>query len=196
MNANNKVMPNSLEAEQAVIASILIDNAVAEEIISHLSADDFYQPANKVILSALHNLNKKGQALDLVTLFSQLTDENNIEKAGGIEYISELVNNVPNAANADKYIEILKEKAILRSLISAGSSISSLGYEVAEDVETLIDKAQNITSSLGDTANIRRFVEPISSILERHQEQLNKIQQENQFGNKDITGVPLKLLIS
>ena len=114
MNANNKVMPNSLEAEQAVIASILIDNAVAEEIISHLSADDFYQPANKVILSALHNLNKKGQALDLVTLFSQLTDENNIEKAGGIEYISELVNNVPNAANADKYIEILKEKAILR----------------------------------------------------------------------------------
>ena len=59
---------------------------------------------------------------------------------------------MPNAANADKYIEILKEKAILRSLISAGSSISSLGYEVAEDVETLIDKAQNITSSLGDTA--------------------------------------------
>lgn len=57
-------------------------------------------------------------------------------------------------------------------------------------METLIDKAQNITSSLGDTANIRRFVEPISKILERHQEQLNKIQQENQFGNKDITGVP------
>ena len=117
MNADNKVMPNSLEAEQAVIASILIDNAVAEEIINHLQADDFYQPAHKIILSALHNLYKKGQALDLVTLFSQLTDENNIEKAGGIEYISELVNNVPNAANADKYIEILKEKAILRSLI-------------------------------------------------------------------------------
>ena len=147
MNADNKVMPNSLVAEQAVIASILIDNTVAEEIINYLNADDFYQPAHKVILSALQNLYRKGQALDLITLFSQLTDENNIEKAGGIEYISELVNNVPNAANADKYIEILKEKAILRSLISAGSSVSSLGYVVAEDVETLIDKAQNITSN-------------------------------------------------
>ena len=104
MNSDNKVMPNSLEAEQAVLASMLIDNTVAEEIISHLNPDDFYQPAHKVVLAALQNLAKKGQALDLVTLFSQLTDENNIEKAGGIEYISALVNNVPNAANADKYI--------------------------------------------------------------------------------------------
>lgn len=190
METSAKVPPHSLEAEQAVLASILIDNNAAEEIISHLNADDFYQPAHKVILTALQNLQKKGQALDLVTLFSQLTDENNIEKAGGIEYISELVNNVPNAANADKYIEILKEKAILRNLISAGGSISSLGYEVAEDVETLIDKAQDITSNLGEDANLRRFVEPISNVLERHQEQLNKIQEENQFGSKDITGVP------
>lgn len=189
-NVSAKVPPHSLEAEQAVIASILIDNNAAEEIINSLNADDFYQPAHKVILGALHNLNKKGQALDLVTLFSQLTDENNIEKAGGIEYISELVNTVPNAANADKYIDILKEKAALRSLISAGSQISSLGYEVSEDVEILIDKAQDITSNLGDAANLRRFVEPISHVLERHQEQLNKIQQENQSGNKDITGVP------
>ena len=189
-NVSAKVPPHSLEAEQAVIASILIDNNAAEEIINNLNADDFYQPAHKVILGALHNLNKKGQALDLVTLFSQLTDENNIEKAGGIEYISELVNTVPNAANADKYIDILKEKAALRSLISAGSQISSLGYEVSEDVEILIDKAQDITSNLGDAANLRRFVEPISQVLERHQEQLNKIQQENQSGNKDITGVP------
>ena len=190
MNSDNKVMPNSLEAEQAVLASMLIDNTVAEEIISHLNPDDFYQPAHKVVLAALQNLAKKGQALDLVTLFSQLTDENNIEKAGGIEYISALVNNVPNAANADKYIEILKEKAILRNLISAGGSISSLGYEVSEDVETLIDKAQDITSNLGEAASLRRFVEPISNVLERHQEQLNKIQEENQFGSKDITGVP------
>ena len=189
-NVSAKVPPHSLEAEQAVIASILIDNNAAEEIINNLNADDFYQPAHKVILGALHNLNKKGQALDLVTLFSQLTDENNLEKAGGIEYISELVNTVPNAANADKYIDILKEKAALRSLISAGSQISSLGYEVSEDVEILIDKAQDITSNLGDAANLRRFVEPISQVLERHQEQLNKIQQENQSGNKDITGVP------
>lgn len=84
-NVSAKVPPHSLEAEQAVIASILIDNNAAEEIINNLNADDFYQPAHKVILGALHNLNKKGQALDLVTLFSQLTDENNIEKAGGID---------------------------------------------------------------------------------------------------------------
>ncbi len=189
-SSSTKVPPHSLEAEQAVLASMLIDNNAAEEIINTLSEDDLYQPAHKIILAALHNLNKKGQALDLVTLFSQLTDENNIEKAGGIEYISELVSNVPNAANADKYIEILKEKTVLRNLISAGSQISSLGYELAEDVKSLVDKAQDITSNLGDVTNNRRFVEPIKDVLERHQEQLNKLQQENQSGNKDITGVP------
>ena len=191
-NNSVKVSPNSLEAEQAVIASMLIDNNIAEEIINALKPEDFYFPAHKHILTALNNLNKRGLPLDLITLHTELTDINLIEKAGGIEYLSELVNTVPNAANADKYLDILKEKTILRSLITAGSDITSLGYEVSQDVESLIDKAQNITSNLGDGTGLRRFVVHISKVLESHQEMLNKIQEENKnnSNNKDITGVP------
>ena len=190
MSTNNKVMPNSLEAEQAVIASMLIDNAVAEELINSINLDDFYQPNHKVIITALQSLFQKGHPLDLVTLLAELTDMDKIDKAGGIGYLSELVNIVPNAANAEKYMEILKEKSALRSLISAGSEISSLGYELSDTVDNLIDKAQNITSSLGDNNSKRRYVEPISKVIIRHQEMLNKIQQENLNSNdKNITGV-------
>ncbi len=189
-NLSGKNPPHSMEAEQAVLASILIDAEVAEEVIETLSKNDFYLQAHQTILTALQNLNKKGQALDLITLFSQLEDEKKTDKAGGPAYISELVNNIPNATNIDKYIEILHEKATLRNLISAGGEITSLGYEISEDIDTLIDKAQNITSNLGDASKFNRFVEPINEILKRHQEQLTEIQKENQSGNKDITGVP------
>ncbi len=185
-----KVPPNSLEAEQAVIASLLIDNSIADEILSLLKEKDFYYPSHQYIIKSLNTLQSKGMPLDLVTLHTQLLDENNIEKAGGIEYLSELVNIVPNAGNADKYIEILREKSVLRELINAGSQITSLGYAVSEDIESLVDKAQNITSELGDGAGLRRFIEHISIALERHQEMLNKIQEENQNSSKDITGVP------
>ncbi len=189
-NNSTKVPPNSLEAEQAVIASLLIDSEIVDSIISTIKVDDFYYPSHKFILEALVVLHGKGKPLDLVTLLSQLTDDDKLEKAGGIEYLSELVTIIPNSANADKYIEILKEKAILRSLITAGGKISSLGYNISDDVESLVDKAQDITSALGEGAGLRRFIEHISLVLERHQEMLNKIQEENQTGSKDITGVP------
>ena len=189
-NNSAKVMPNSLEAEQAVIACMLIDDNVAEELINAINLDDFYQPSHKFIMTALSSLHQKGRPLDLVTLHTELVDTDKIEKAGGIEYLSELVNIVPNAANAEKYLDILKEKAALRSLISAGSEISSLGYELSDTVDNLIDKAQNITSNLGDNNSKRRYVEPISKVIIRHQEMLNKVQLENQnTSDKDVTGV-------
>lgn len=189
-NNSAKVMPNSLEAEQAVIACMLIDDNVAEELINSINLDDFYQPSHKFIMTALSSLHQKGRPLDLVTLHTELVDTDKIEKAGGIEYLSELVNIVPNAANAEKYLDILKEKAALRSLISAGSEISSLGYELSDTVDNLIDKAQNITSNLGDNNSKRRYVEPISKVIIRHQEMLNKVQLENQnTADKDVTGV-------
>lgn len=188
-NNIDKNPPSSIDAENAVLASILIDSDVAEILIENAMEDDFYFPHNKAIFTALKELHKRGQALDIVTLFDKIASENLESKVGGIEYVSTLLQTIPNAANAEKYLKILKEKAILRNLISAGTEISNLGYDLSEDVNNLIDKAQDITSSLGDGASKKRSAEYIEDVILRYQTNLEKVIEEN-TGNSDITGVP------
>lgn len=188
-NNIDKNPPSSIDAENAVLASILIDSDVAEILIENAVEDDFYFPHNKAIFTALKELHKRGQALDIVTLFDKIASDKLESKVGGIEYVSTLLQTIPNAANAEKYLKILKEKSILRNLISAGTEISNLGYDLSEDVNNLIDKAQNITSSLGDGASKKRSAENIEDVILRYQTNLEKVMEEN-TGNSDITGVP------
>lgn len=186
---SSKVPPHNTEAEQAVLASILIDANVAAEFIDIIQEEYFYTPAHKIIFSALQALARKGQALDLVTLATRLQDENNLDKAGGIDYISELVQTLPNAANVSSYLDVLREKNVLRQLISAGAEISRLGFSVSDEIDNLIDKAQDITSELGEKSFNKRDIEPINEVLLRSSENLTKIIEE--WGaNKDVTGVP------
>ena len=138
----NKVPPHDIEAEQAVIGSMLTDKEAVISAIEVLSEEDFYREDNKIIYSAILNLYNKGEAIDIITLKSELSSMGKLEAVGGLEYLAELPEKVPTTANVDKYINIIEEKSTLRTLIKTGNEIITLGYDPTQDVEDLMDNAE------------------------------------------------------
>ena len=138
----NKVPPHDIEAEQAVIGSMLTDKEAVISAIEALTPDDFYREDNKIIYSAILNLYNKGEAIDIITLKSELSSMGKLEAVGGLEYLAELPEKVPTTANVEKYINIIEEKSTLRTLIKTGNEIITLGYDPTQDVEELMDSAE------------------------------------------------------
>ena len=138
----NKVPPHDLEAEQAVIGSMLTDKEAVIAAIETLSDDDFYREDNKIIYSAIMNLYNRGEPIDIITLKSELSSMGKFEAVGGLEYLAELPEKVPTTANVDKYIKIVEEKSTLRTLIRTANELITLGYDPTQEVEELMDNAE------------------------------------------------------
>ena len=138
----NKVPPHDLEAEQAVIGSMLTDKEAVISAIETLTDDDFYREDNKIIYSAIMNLYNRGDAIDIITLKAELSSMGKFEAVGGLEYLAELPENVPTTANVDKYIKIVEEKSTLRTLIRTANELITLGYDPTQEVEELMDNAE------------------------------------------------------
>ena len=122
-----KVPPHDLEAEQAVIGSMLTDHDAVISSMEVLKAEDFYREDNQTIFTAMTNLYTKGEPIDLITVKSELESMGRFEQVGGYEYLADLPEKVPTTANADKYIKIIEEKSELRKLIKAANEIIELG---------------------------------------------------------------------
>ena len=138
----NKVPPHDLEAEQAVIGSMLTDKEAVISAIEALSDEDFYREDNRIIYSAIMNLYNRGDAIDIITLKSELSSMGKLEAVGGLEYLAELPEKVPTTANVDKYIKIVEEKSTLRTLIKTANELITLGYDPTQEVEELMDNAE------------------------------------------------------
>lgn len=137
-----KIPPNDIEAEQAVIGSMLTDKEAVSLAIEKLKEDAFYREDNKLIYSAILNLYNRAEPIDIITLKSELQSMGVFEKVGGLEYIAKLPDKVPTTANVEKYIKIVEEKYVLRSLIKTANEIIDLGYEQTEEVENIMDNAE------------------------------------------------------
>lgn len=180
-----KKPPYSMEAEQAVLASILIDDKALDKIIHLISAGDFYYPPHKLIFKELIQLTRDNKPLDIVTLVSSLNDKNLTEKAGGVDYISELVNIIPNAANIVHYGNIVKDKSLLRSLIEFSSEIAEKSYSFTGDISDLIDETEKHIFSLAEF-KLKNEVQPIGAVVKDTFEILQSL-----YGrNEQITGTP------
>ena len=138
----NKVPPHDLEAEQAVIGSMLTDKEAVISAIEALSDNDFYREDNRIIYSAIMNLYNRGDAIDIITLKSELSSMGKLEAVGGLEYLAELPEKVPTTANVDKYIKIVEEKSSLRTLIRTANELITLGYDPTQEVDELMDNAE------------------------------------------------------
>ena len=138
----NKVPPHDLEAEQAVIGSMLTDKEAVISAIETLTDDDFYREDNKIIYSAIMNLYNRGDAIDIITLKAELSSMGKFEAVGGLEYLALLPEKVPTTANVDKYIKIVEEKSTLRTLIKTANELITLGYDETQEVEELMDNAE------------------------------------------------------
>ena len=118
-----KVPPHDTEAEQAVIGSMLTDKEAIISAIEVLKEEDFYREDNKTIYGAILNLYNRAEPVDIITLKAELSSLGKLEAVGGLEYLAELPDKVPTTANVDKYIKIVEEKSLLRSLLKTANEI-------------------------------------------------------------------------
>ena len=137
-----KIPPHDDEAEQAVIGSMLTDKDAVVSAIEVLKSDDFYRNDNSIIYDAIMSIYAKGEPIDIITLKDELTSMGKLEAVGGLEYLASLPEKVPTTANASKYVKIVEEKSLLRSLIKTANELIQLGYSQNEEIETLMDSAE------------------------------------------------------
>lgn len=135
-------IPYSAEAEQAVIGAMILDREASDKAIEILLAEDFYIRSNALIFSALYDMTNTGETIDPVTLIEKLKKRGEYDDAGGREYIVGVMEFVPTTANITKYIDIVKDRAMLRKLIKASGEISDLCYEGTEETNIIIDSAE------------------------------------------------------
>ncbi len=180
-----KVPPNDIEAEQAVIGSMLTDRDAVSATIEVLKAEDFYREDNKAIYEAILNLYNQNQPIDVITLKSELASIGKLDSVGGLEYIASLPEKVPTTANVEQYIKIVEQKAILRSLIKTANELITLGYDPTQDVEDIMDNAEKKIFSVMQKRNQKGY-SSIKDVLVGTFTQLEQLYNQKQH----ITGVP------
>jgi len=154
-----RIPPNNLEAERALLGSIMLRPEVMFEITDLTYPASFYSEKHRLIFETMLELFSKRNPTDLLTVSARLKEKNLLEEIGGNSYLGELVNLVPSAANASYYAQIIQKKHIARNLIGAADFISSLGYDEVEELENLLDQAQKKIYDVTNISSIHKFVE-------------------------------------
>ncbi len=166
-------LPFSMIAEQSLLGSVLIDPASLSEIAAMMNGDDFYLGEHKQIYLAMQELFLANREIDVVTLIDMLVTKGVYDKSGGEDYIRTLAEAVPDALNVKDYARIVKEKSVLRQLISASSEISESAYSEQEEVTSIIDHAQSLIFNIAqgrDTKNFRHIREVLQDVYAHLQE--------------------------
>lgn len=180
-----KIPPHDLEAEQAVIGSMLTDKDAIMLAVEKLKPESFYREDNRLIFEAIINLYNRSEPIDLITVNDELNSMGSFEKIGGYEYLAILPSKVPTTANAQKYIDIVEEKATLRQLIKTANEIIDLGYNPTEDVEDIMAGAEKKIFDIIQNKNQKSYT-PIKDVLIESFTKLEELYNQK----SRITGVP------
>ena len=180
-----KVPPQDIEAEQAVIGSMLTDQDAVSSAIETLKPEDFYREDNKIIYEAILNIYNRAEPIDIITLKAELSSMNKLEAVGGLEYIAVLPDKVPTTANVDRYIKIVEEKSMLINLIKTANEILSMGYEQTENVEDVMDIAEKKIFDVMQRKSQKGYT-AIKDILVESFAKLEELYNQKQH----VTGVP------
>ena len=180
-----KIPPHDIDAEQAVLGSMLTDKEAVNAAIESLKEDAFYRDDNRIIFQAIVNLYSKSEPIDIITLKDELESMDKFEQVGGYEYLASLPDKVPTTANVQKYIKIVEEKSILRNLIKTANEIIELGYDPTEDVEDIMDGAEKKIFDIMQSKNQKGYT-PIKDVLVESFTKLEELYNRKQH----ITGVP------
>lgn len=180
-----KIPPHDIEAEQAVIGSMLTDKEAISSAIEVLKPEDFYREDNKIIYEAILNLYNRAEPVDIITLKTELQSMKQLEAIGGLEYIAELPDRVPTTANVEQYIKIVEEKSALRALIKTANDLINLGYDQTQEVEDILDSAEKRIFDVIQNRNQKGYT-PIKDILVDSFTQLEQLYNQKQH----ITGIP------
>lgn len=180
-----KKIPYNIEAEQSVLGAIFLSKYALQKAVESLDKDLFYLDSHIKIFGIISDLSDKRIPIDITTVSAELKKRDLLKQVGGNEYLSELVNAVPTAANIDEYIKIVYEQAILRRLIDKATDIASACYKQESDVSTILENAERDVLSVVKTQQGTEF-RTIQDVLFKTQQQLERLSQTHE----EITGVP------
>lgn len=153
----DRVPPQNIEAEQAVLGSIFLDADVLIEAMEYVEPKDFYRRSHQLIFQTMMTLSDRNEAIDVVTIKDRLEQENLLEDVGGLSYLSDLALAVPTAANVIYYAKLLNKKSLLRNLIQTATEIVTKGFEQGEDVESILDDAERSILEVSEKRNRSGF---------------------------------------
>ena len=180
-----RVLPQNIEAEQAVLGAMLMDSEAIVKASELLIADDFYREAHKIIFSVILEIFNNNKAADLVTVTDALKRMNKLEDVGGIAYVSSLLGSVVTSANVTYHAEIVSEKSTLRRIIRVGTEMVSMGYEANDETGVLLDTAESRVLEIANRKKKSDY-KLISGILMKTVGDIEKLVQ-----NKgSLTGIP------
>lgn len=179
-----KIPPHDIDAEQAILGSMLTDKDAVIAALEVLKEDSFYREDHKLIFSAITSLYSKNEPIDVITVKAELSEMGVLDRVGGLEYLVELPERVPTTANVEKYVKIVDEKAMLRRLISTANELIALGYDESEDVDNIMDMAEKRIFDMAQKKNTKGY-SVMKDILVESFAELERLY--NKKGN--VTGV-------
>jgi replicative DNA helicase len=153
-----RIPPQSLEAEQALLGSIMLRPEAMYEVVDIIKSETFYSKRHSILFEIMVELTSKSTPIDLLSISSRLKEKQLLEQAGGSTYLTELVNSVPSSANIGHYANIVRKKSMMRELIKAAEELEFLGYDEATDLDELLDRAEKRVYEVTHNATTHKFV--------------------------------------
>ncbi len=173
-NTEHKLPPQNIEAEKSLLGSLILDKNAIIKVADYLQSKDFYKQSHQQIFQAILELFEKGEPVDLLAVSTRLKEKNLLEEIGGNSYLTELINTVPTATHISNYAKIVQRKRILRDLISSSQEINTMGYDEQEDIDILLDRAEQRIFSIAQKSLTQRFI-PIKDGLESAFERIDNL---------------------
>src|SRR6202451_4710963 len=183
-NANERPLPHNTEAERSILGAVLLDNHALNAAVERLRSEDFFLPQHRHIFERMVQLAEKQQAIDTITLMEDLVRSGELEAAGGVAYLSQLADGLPRVTNVDHYARIVKEKAILRSLIYSASVIQEQALAAGDDADVILDRAESSIFQLAED-RVKVGLIGVKDLVKDGFERLEKIFSEG----RRITGL-------
>ena len=187
-----KVPPHSLEAEQSVLGGLMLSATAFDHVADKIDKDDFYREDHRLIFQAINDLHETSRPCDAVTVTEWFESRGKADQVDGGNYISQLANNTPSAANVGAYADIVREKSILRSLIDIGAQITSSAFSSdGRESKSLLEEAERLVFAIAEKG--ARGNTGLVSVQEMLKEAMSRIEELNAFEG-DITGIPTGFL--
>ena len=180
-----KIPPHSLEAEKALLGSIMLRGETMHDIVDIVNEQSFYSNQHRIVWSALLELHTKGSPIDILTISARLKEKEQLEQAGGVAFLSEVINSVPSSTNANHYAEIVEKKHSMRELLRAAERISSLGYDEESELHELLEKAEKALYEVTNKTGSHKFI-ALKDTLHEAWERLDHLHKSKD----ELRGVP------
>lgn len=180
----SRIPPHSVESEQSILGSIILDKDAIITVAETINPGDFYKEAHKIIYESMLSLNSNNEPIDLITLIEELRKEGHLDNVGGISYLTSLSTIVPTTSNVKYYANIVKEKSVMRQLIKASNEIINLGYDASTGVQEILEKAEkNIFDISQEKAS--DDIQPINLVLQDTFDMIERLCTEK----SEVTGI-------